>query len=538
MGDFNKDVLIVIPARGGSKGIPRKNLRHFNGVPLLVRIINTCRNFHCIVSSDDDEIIQIAKLQGVKTHKRSSKLSNDSATLDEVIYDVVNQTNKDWKAIITVQPTSPLLKTSSLINALNKFIASEVDTLVSVVNDTHLRWKCVPNGFEPLYEERLNRQYLPLEYKETGAIVICRKEILTTTRKRFGKKVTLFEISKQESIDIDDYQDWIIAETLDRPKKVLTLITKGNQKIGSGHIYNCLSIASLFGGYEIKFLLSKDSEGLADIIKSRNFSLSYYHNEEIDNYNFNDSSLIILDMLDIPKEFIEKIKLQTKCPIVSFENTGDSIEICDLTFNPIYKLGYFKSERVIEGISNFILRDEFLYTEKYKYRSEVNSILIAYGGVDPNDLTVKTLEGIYGYCNTKGINITVLLGKAYLNRKYIEQKYPKVLIKQNVYSVSEIMSSSDIAFTSSGRTSIELAHLHVPCIISAQNTREENHHFSSNEFAIYLGLGEKNSSTQYYTCLKSILERNKLRLDIHIALQKLDLSRGALNVKNQIMNIL
>ena len=100
------------------------------------------------------------------------------------------------------------------------------------------------------------------------------------------------------------------------------------------------------------------------------------------------------------------------------------------------------------------------------------------------------------------------------------------------------MSSSDIAFTSSGRTSIELAHLQVPSIISAQKFKEENHYFSTNEFAIYLGLGENLSSSQYYYALKSILENNNLRLNINQSLMKLDLSKGAFNVKKQIISLL
>ena len=67
----------------------------------------------------------------------------------------------------------------------------------------------------------------------------------------------------------------------------------------------------------------------------------------------------------------------------------------------------------------------------------------------------------------------VLLGKPYKNRKKIEQLFPLAEVKQNVFSVSNLMSISDLAFTSSGRTSFELTHINVPCIISSQNSREE-----------------------------------------------------------------
>ena len=83
---------------------------------------------------------------------------------------------------------------------------------------------------------------------------------------------------------------------------------------------------------------------MSSIIQSRNYPLSYFIHEKIDSYNFKDSSLIIIDMLDVTKDFVNRIKKQTGCPIISFENTGESIEICDLTFNPIYKLGFSNQE--------------------------------------------------------------------------------------------------------------------------------------------------------------------------------------------------
>ena len=116
------NILVVIPARGGSKGIPRKNLRLLGGKPLLYYPINNALkskyNLDVFVSSEDDEILNAAQKCGAKTHKRDLNISDDKTTLDPVIYDCYIQAKsfekKEYDLIITMQPTSPLLLTKPL----------------------------------------------------------------------------------------------------------------------------------------------------------------------------------------------------------------------------------------------------------------------------------------------------------------------------------------------------------------------------------------------------------------------------------------
>ena len=121
------NILVVIPARGGSKGIPRKNLRLLGEKPLLYYSINNALNskynLDVFVSSEDDEILNTAQKFGAKIHKRDSNIADDKTTLDPVIYDCYIHTkqaeNKDYDLIITMQPTSPLLSSSSLDKAIS-----------------------------------------------------------------------------------------------------------------------------------------------------------------------------------------------------------------------------------------------------------------------------------------------------------------------------------------------------------------------------------------------------------------------------------
>jgi CMP-N-acetylneuraminic acid synthetase len=146
-------ILIVIPARGGSKGIPRKNLRILDGKPLIQYSITTALSSRykpdVYVSTEDDEIALISEKLGASVVKREVNKAGDDTTLDPVIYDCMKRAEKiegkEYQLIVTLQPTSPLLKRESLDAALASLLLDEaVDTVISAVNDTHLTW-CYEN---------------------------------------------------------------------------------------------------------------------------------------------------------------------------------------------------------------------------------------------------------------------------------------------------------------------------------------------------------------------------------------------------------
>lgn len=201
----SKTVLVVIPARGGSKGIPRKNLRILGGKPLIYYSIKNALsiegyNVDCYVSSDDDEINLLAKKFGAKTLLRNKNISYDQTTLDPVIYDAYNHAikteNRKYDYVITLQPTSPLLQKETIEKALFKMDEDKIDTLISGVHDVHLSWIKKDGEFFPNYNERVNRQFLPESYKETGGFVIT-KEKFITEYSRIGNNVQIFPLSKR-----------------------------------------------------------------------------------------------------------------------------------------------------------------------------------------------------------------------------------------------------------------------------------------------------------------------------------------------------
>ena len=141
-------ILAIIPARGGSKGIPLKNIRMMNGRPLISYAIANAKKSKYItdifVTTDSKEIADVAHYYGADIIERSEELSADLVTLDPVVYHAKIQAEKKclctFDYVVTMQPTSPLLTVSTLDHAIEYTVDRGYDTVISVVNRPHLSW--------------------------------------------------------------------------------------------------------------------------------------------------------------------------------------------------------------------------------------------------------------------------------------------------------------------------------------------------------------------------------------------------------------
>ena len=255
-------ILVIIPARGGSKRIPRKNVRLMNGKPLIMYSVENAlslkENFDAdvAVSTDDEELSGIAGDHGAEIVIRGEELSGDKVTLDPVIYDAVlkmeERHGKHYDTVITMQATSPTLNKGTLVSAIEYFNEGGFDTVISVTNKPHLSWTKKDGKIVKNYEERLNSQFLPPNYLETGAFLISKRECVDE-KGRIGKNVSVYETSPEEAVDIDSYTDWIEAEAILKRKRVLFRAV-GQRKLGMGHIYRCLSLAYKLIAHEVMFV--------------------------------------------------------------------------------------------------------------------------------------------------------------------------------------------------------------------------------------------------------------------------------------------
>ena len=526
-------VLIIIPARGGSKGIPRKNLRSLANKPLIYYSINKAlkvSNADVFVSTEDTEIKLMAESFGANVIERGIDLSLDNVTLDAVIYDAYQKVEQIGKCtydlIITIQPTSPLIKTQTIIKAIKIFEDNpKVDTVISVTDDRHLSWTLRNNVPTPLYRKRLNRQYLPAQFKETGGILATRPRSITE-KSRIGKNIHLLEVSEKESIDIDTLKDWAICAFYLSHKKVLFVVS-GYKKIGLGHVYNTLSIANEILEHEVLFLVDRKSELAKDVISSFNYPVHFQSNEDINDDIFALApDVVINDRLDTNRDQILPLKEKGFC-VINFEDLGEGARYADIVINAMYP----EKEMLVNhyfGQKYFCLRDEFLLKNKVvEIRKKVGNVLLSFGGADPANLTKRVLNIISPYCINHDIKITVILGKGYKENESLEEYQNTVSILQNVHNISQYMINSDIAFTSAGRTTFEVATLGLPSIILCQNQRETTHFFASQEFGfLNLGLQDYVGDEEILSSFQSIVEDKEKRAYMAQLMLKADVKKG------------
>ena len=221
----NKTFLAIIPARGGSKRLPRKNVLDLNGKPLIAWSIKAGLNSKYIdkvvVSSDDDEILTISKRYGAVTINRPNELASDTATTFDAIKHTVDNCEK-YDYIVLLQPTSPLRDEKHIDKAIELLELKKSDAVVSVCKMDHsplwsntLSDSLSMTGF--LKDEALNQRSQDLEeyYRINGAIYICNTGKLLEEESFFLKeKIFAYKMDRESSIDIDTKIDFKMAEIL------------------------------------------------------------------------------------------------------------------------------------------------------------------------------------------------------------------------------------------------------------------------------------------------------------------------------------
>lgn len=225
-------ILVIIPARGGSKGIPHKNIRPLGGKPLIHYTIDEAREIvgdeDICVSTDDPEIIKCVENYGLKVpFVRPEELATDTAGTYEVLLhalDFYEKHGRHYDVVLLLQNTSPFRKAEQIKEAL-KIYNDDVDMVVSVK-------ECPANPYYCVFEEDINgflhvckgdgnifrRQDAPKVYEYNGAIYIMNAETLKTTHMHKMRKRVKYVMDDMSSFDLDTMTDWTIAESIIKEK--------------------------------------------------------------------------------------------------------------------------------------------------------------------------------------------------------------------------------------------------------------------------------------------------------------------------------
>ncbi|MCW3071613.1 MAG: N-acylneuraminate cytidylyltransferase [Bacteroidetes bacterium] len=220
-------ILYFIPARGGSKGLPGKNIKELGGKPLIAHSIEAALKAEhkgkVVVSTDDAQIAAIAKQFGAEVPAlRPKNLAEDSTpTMDVLLHflEAESKNNNTYDVVVLLQPTSPLRSKEDIDNAFMAFEKNNAAAVVSVCEcDHHPLWanelpeNLSMKGFLKKEVAGKNRQQLPKYYMLNGAIYLAKTDHILSQKNFLGDDTTAYVMPRERSVDIDSEADFVLAE--------------------------------------------------------------------------------------------------------------------------------------------------------------------------------------------------------------------------------------------------------------------------------------------------------------------------------------
>jgi CMP-N,N'-diacetyllegionaminic acid synthase len=216
-------VLALVPARGGSKGIPGKNVRPLAGKPLLAHTLEQALGartpMRVVVSTDDDEIAEVAFSCGAEVVRRPDALAGDTASSESALLHALDALEAADgyipELVVFLQCTSPLRRPGDIDGAVEALRAAGADSLLSVVASHRFLWRIGPEGAAESvnydWRRRPRRQDRAAEYAENGSIYVFRPAVLRQGGNRLGGRIALYEMDEWSAVDIDSPADFELA---------------------------------------------------------------------------------------------------------------------------------------------------------------------------------------------------------------------------------------------------------------------------------------------------------------------------------------
>jgi CMP-N-acetylneuraminic acid synthetase/spore coat polysaccharide biosynthesis predicted glycosyltransferase SpsG len=522
----------IVPARGGSEGIPRKNIRVLGSKPLVAHSIELAKSATAIdevvLTTENREIKNIGRQFGVdRVVDRPEYLSENDVPLAPVIEHAADQVDPA-DAIVCLQPTVPLLSQESLDAGVEKFHSEPNESLIFVRKSTHIYWEGSGKEKTPLSDARENRQWMEPIYEEIGAFVSSPS--LVSSGKRVGESPLFHNVPDIEGIDIDTYSDWVVAESQLKRQSVLYRVI-GSAETGLGHVYRGITLADEITHHDLTFAVLKEDTLAKEILNQTKYPFIEFTDQTEFEAHVKSAApdIVINDVLNTSGTYIKTLKRHAGT-VVNFEDLGEGTRHADIVINALYEHSSPPKGHYY-GSDYFCLRSEFRFAEKKTGIGPVDTVMVSFGGTDKNDLTSRSVEAVSGLDPIPDLDI--VLGPGYSSRDALERQLDDlpesvdVTLSQDVSWMSKHMLDADLLVTSNGRTIYEAASLNLPCISISQNQQEQRHPFAHLSNGILdLGLAPYVSVEDLRQAISDYISDADMRNQMHAALRSEDIENG------------
>lgn len=217
--------IVFIPARGGSKSIPLKNIKAINGKPLIYWTSKAAEDARCvdkiIIATENEKIKETVLNFGFKkieVYDRDPENARDESSTESVMIEYIKKSGLNPEDnFFLIQATSPLLKPEYIDEMYGEYINSGADSIFSGVREKQFHWIETPQGVNPInydYRNRPRRQDFQGIIAENGACYINKVKNILKDNCRLSGKITVYEMPPQTGFEIDEESDWIIVEQL------------------------------------------------------------------------------------------------------------------------------------------------------------------------------------------------------------------------------------------------------------------------------------------------------------------------------------
>lgn len=505
------DSICIIPARGVSPNLPKRNFKRINGKPLVAYTIESaieCEQISEVyVSTESERLASIAREYGAQVpFLRPESLSEEDVLLPEVISYHVEQiadertdiTISEMTPIVVLQPNVPFRRDHEITEAIETFQLPEYDSVISVSREQNFYWRDIEDSLVPTFEDRSLRTELEPLYQETGSIYVTSTELLADGT-RVGDDVGYVVGDKLSAFEVNSVLDLWIAERIAQGPNVVFRVDGGGD-IGMGHIYRCLTIAeklSQRSRTNVTFVCRAAYTAGIEQIEDSQFDYVTVADTEDDSsviLSLN-PDIVFFDILNTRKDDVARLQ-EELAAVVNLEDLAGGLHHADFVINALYEESGDRSNHK-SGADYFILRDEFS-AESKQIPETAENLLITFGGSDPSNLTTRVLSALED--TVQYLSTTVVLGPGFEHTAAFAELpatiRDNVTVKRAVSDMAELMAWADLAVVSGGRTVYELAAMGTPAIVITQNEREHSRMSVLMEKDVIEYLGEGSSVTE------------------------------------------